>query len=110
MLAAAEASNASDFDRSIQYLRRTLLWARNWAIAHPLSHVTTLRRDNVGNAIWVRQHLDAPDPARLVELDTLLHEVRQEIASAAHVGQRMDQGKALCVLGSVPLALTAECE
>ncbi len=108
MLAAAEASNASDFDRSIQYLQRTLLWARNWAIAHPLSHVTTLRRDNVGNAIWVRQHLDAPDPARLVELDTLLHEVRPEIASGAHVGQQIDPGMALCWIGSVPWALNAE--
>src|SRR5260370_20496608 len=108
MLAAAEASNASDFDRSIQYLQRTLLWARNWAIAHPLSHVTTLRRDNVGNAIWVRQHLDAPDPALLLEIDTLLHEVRPEIAPGAHVGQQIDPGIALCWIGSNSWALDAE--
>ncbi len=108
MLTAAEASKATDFDRSVQYLQRTLLWARNWAIAHPLSHVTTLRRDNVGNAIWVRQHLDAPDPALLLEIDTLLHKVRPEIASGAQVGQQIDPGIALYWIGSKSWALDAE--
>jgi tetratricopeptide (TPR) repeat protein len=99
LLHAAEATNASNFDRAVLYLQRTVLWARNWAVAHPLSHVTGLTFDNVGNAIWTRHQLPANVEA-IPDLDNLLHAVRPDIQKNAHVGNEIEAALALCWIGS----------
>jgi len=101
MLKAAELSNATNFDRAVLYLQRTPQWSRNYAIVHPLNHVTCLHFDHVGNAMWVRQRRDDPDPAVLADLDTLLHQARGEMDPTKYVGGDIDPAMALTWTGSV---------
>jgi tetratricopeptide (TPR) repeat protein len=69
----------------VLYLQRTVLYARNKAIAHPGGQLATMSYDNVGNVIFWRLPT-AVEPSLLAAADELLDKVRPDIAERYHVG------------------------
>jgi len=85
--------------RRILYLQRTVLYARNVAVAHPQDHIGFVRYDNVGNITFCRM-VREPDAALMPKLDELLHRVRPEVSDDGHVGVTIDPHLALTWIGS----------
>jgi tetratricopeptide (TPR) repeat protein len=81
------------------YLQRVLLYARNYAIAHPGGQLATVSHDNVGNIMYWRVPSEV-DSSLLAEADELLHRVRPEIQDRFHVGSDISPYHALTWIGS----------
>jgi len=86
LLAEAEKPDAeraewlsTDVARAVRQIQRTVLYARNYAVAHPGHHYVVLRTDNTGNVTYLRLPVDQPGPEVIARLDALLrskHPVR----------------------------------
>lgn len=79
LLAEAEKSDgdreewlASEVARSIRQIQRTVLYARNYAVAHPGSHYVGLRTDNTGNVTYLRLPVEQPSSDAIARLQALL--------------------------------------
>jgi hypothetical protein len=78
LLAEAEKSDtdrgewlAPDVARSIRQIQRTVLYARNYAVAHPGSHFVSLRTDETGNVTYLRIPVEKPGSDVIARLETL---------------------------------------
>jgi hypothetical protein len=71
----------------VLYLQRVMLYARNYAIAHPGGQLATVSHDNVGNIMYWRVPAKV-DTCLLAEADELLHKVRPEIVSTSALTSR----------------------
>jgi tetratricopeptide (TPR) repeat protein len=105
----AEAGDDRIGDRlasRVLYLQRTVLYARNKAVAHPSGELTTVSHDNVGNVIFWRLTTRA-EPTLLVQADELLHTLRPEIDANVHVGPDIPPHLAATWIASRAADLTA---
>lgn len=76
-----------------------MLHARHKGILHPHDHISLVSFDNVGNIIFWRVAPE-PDDTLVADLDSLLHEIRPDLRSAARVGTAIPVYLALIWVGS----------
>lgn len=91
---------AAEVRERILYLQRTVLYARNFAVAHPLDQLGVVRFDNVGNITFCRM-VERIDTDVVPQLDDFLHRLRPDIAEAHGVGQAIEPHLALTWIGSI---------
>lgn len=79
LLAEAEKPGAAreewlypEVARAIRQIQRTVLYARNKAVAHPGSHYVGLRTDNTGNVTYLRIPVEQPSANIVTRLEALL--------------------------------------
>lgn len=94
-----DSGYSGEVRRRILYMQRTVLYARNFAVAHPQDHTGFVRYDNVGNITFCRM-VREPDAALMPKLDELLHRARPEMSDDHHVGVTIDPHLALTWIGS----------
>lgn len=106
-LAEGGRSLSPQLAEDVLYLHRTVLWARNKAIAHPKDHLLEVSWDAVGNLSFWRLS-PAFSVTDLTRVDQLLHRVRPDIPPNAQVGQGVPVYLALTWIGTCAGTLSAD--